>query len=121
MVSRLDNDFGCQSVVERHVQDASYHGRIEIPAVATRSGSRLVLTISNFGGLAVVCVDNPGVWTDAEAAELLDPDDDRLLEPALADLGYVRVPEEPLWRRYDGAADSLRDGDTWWDRFFCYL
>ncbi|MEU8007585.1 hypothetical protein AB0B66_41050 [Catellatospora sp. NPDC049111] len=55
--------------------DASLHGRIEVPAALTATGSRLVVSISNFGGMAVLAVDNPGVWTDEEAAELLQPDD----------------------------------------------
>ena len=58
--------------------------------------------------------------TDAEATLLLlHPDDGRLIDSALADLGYVRVPEEPLWRRYDGA--GMLPDSAWWDRFFCYL
>ena len=120
LAQRLDHGFGCRSLVDRHAEDASFHGRIDIPAPATESGHRLVVVISNFGSLAVVAVDNPGVWTDAEAALLLHPGDGRLIDSALAEFGYVRVPEEPLWRRYDGVGMRL-DGRPWWDRFFCYL
>ncbi|MEU4237489.1 hypothetical protein [Actinoplanes sp. NPDC026619] len=32
------------------------------------------------------------------------------------DLGYTLIPEEPLWRPYDGAGIS----STWWNRYFDY-
>lgn len=38
LIQRLDSDFGCRCDVDRHVEDASFHGRIDIPAVATASG-----------------------------------------------------------------------------------
>lgn len=100
------------------MQDASLHGRIEIPAALTATGSRLVVSISNFRGLAVLAVDNPGVWTDEEAAELLHPDDGDRIGAALADLGYVLIPEGPLWDAYQGAWPGVRN---WWDRLFDYL
>jgi hypothetical protein len=121
LAQRLDTDFGTRCDVDRHVQDASHHGRIEVPAAATASGRRLVLVVSNFGDLAVVTVDNPGCWTDAEAAALLHPDDDRRARAALADLGWVLVPEEPLWRPYDGAVRPPHRPRNWWTRFFDHL
>ncbi|MEO3745186.1 hypothetical protein [Plantactinospora sp. B5E13] len=121
---RLDRDFNCQTDVDQHVQDASFHGRIAIPAAATATGHPLVIVISNFGGLAVLAVDNPGVW-DAEAAgQLLHPDDSTRIRQALDDLGYTLIPEEPLWQRYDGTWDpaTFAPGDaTWWTRYFDYL
>lgn len=53
-VEQLDAAFSCACQADRHVEDASYHGRIEIPAAATATRSRLVIVVSNFGGLAVV-------------------------------------------------------------------
>jgi hypothetical protein len=46
---------------------------------------------------------------------------------ALEDLGYTIVPEEPLWRPYDGTSRwferfySKESPPTWWIRFFDYL
>lgn len=73
LVDRLDTAFSCTCQAERHVEDASYHGRVDIPAAATATGSQLVIVVSNFGGLAVVAVDNPGAWTQEEFTELLGP------------------------------------------------
>jgi hypothetical protein len=66
LVDRLDTAFSCACEAERHVEDASYHGRVEIPAAATATGIRLVIVVSNFGGLAVVAADHPGAWTQEE-------------------------------------------------------
>ncbi len=126
LARRIDADFDGHGSVDRHVQDASFHGRIEIPATATATGHKLVITISNFGGLAVLSIDNPGVWTDAETAELLHPDDARRISDTLTDLGYTLIPEEPLWETYDGVSDLARycpdDGPpSWWIRYFDYL
>ncbi|MFC6015657.1 hypothetical protein ACFP2T_05580 [Plantactinospora solaniradicis] len=124
LAQRLDRDFGRQCEVDRQVQDASFHGRIDIPATATGTLRRLVIVISNFGNLAVIAVDNPGVWTDKEAAQLLHPEDDTRIRRALADLTYTLIPEEPLWQRYNGAwTPDNRPArvDTWWDRYFDYL
>jgi hypothetical protein len=73
LVNRLDAAFSCACQADRHVEDASYHGSIDIPAKATATGSRLVVIVSNFGDLAVVVIDNPGTWTQAEFAERLHP------------------------------------------------
>lgn len=124
LARRLDVAFDCQCSVDRHVQDASLHGSIEIPATATTAATKLIVSISNFGGLAVRSVDNPGAWTNAEAAKLLHPDDAYRIDTALAELGYILIPEEPLWQRYDGVCDPAvfapRDA-TWWVRYFDYL
>jgi hypothetical protein len=124
LAQHLDTAFSCVCRVDRDVQDASLHGRIEIPASATLTGHPLVVNISNFGGLAVLAVDNPGIWTDAETATLLHPADAHRVETALAGLGYTLIPEELLWQPYDGASDPARFGRsevTWWNRYFDYL
>jgi hypothetical protein len=124
LARRLNADFKCECDVDRDVQDASLHGRIDVPAAATATGSPLILSVSNFGDLAVLSVDNPGVWTDAEAADLLQSRDVDRVRAALVDLGYTLVPEEPLWERYDGVWDPSVFGPseaTWWDRYFSYL
>jgi hypothetical protein len=124
LAQRLDADFSCQCRVDRHVQDASLHGRVDIPAAATATGRPLVVLVSNFGGLAVLAVDNPGVWTDAEAGRLLHPDDAHRVHTVLADLGYTVISEEPLWEPYDGVCDPAifsPSKPTWWLRYFDYL
>nr|AGS49731.1 hypothetical protein [uncultured bacterium esnapd14] len=124
LAQRLDTDFGCQCDVDRHVQDASLHGRIDIPASATATGHPLVVLVSNFGGLAVLAVDNPGVWTDAEATELLHTTDRDRVSAALGALGYTLIPEEPLWQTYDGTWEPAvfsPSAGTWWNRYFDYL
>jgi hypothetical protein len=124
LARRLDTDFGCQCRVDRDVQGASLHGRIDLPAAATVSGRPLVVRISNFGGLAVLAIDNPGVHSDTEAARLLHPDDAHRIQTALASLGYTLIPEEPLWQPYDGAWDPavFAPGPaTWWTRYFDYV
>jgi hypothetical protein len=68
--------------------------------------TRLVITVSNFGSLAVVAVDNPGVWSREEFTGLLHPDDAERIYAALGSLGYTVVPEEPLWRALTGAGRS---------------
>jgi hypothetical protein len=126
LVDRLDAAFSCACRAERHVEDASCHGSIEIPAEATATGERLVIVVSNFGGLAVVAIENPGLYTQAEFAELLHPDDAERVRAALGGLGYTIVPEEPLWQPYDGNGPfqqfyPAENPPTWWVRFFDYL
>lgn len=125
LVSRLDSAFSCACEADRYVQDASHHGRIDIPAAATATGSRLVIIVSNFGNLAVVAIDNPGVWDSEDFTGLLHPHDAERVYAALDDLGYTIVPEEPLWKPYDGNASLQRyhreHPPTWWIRFFDYL
>jgi hypothetical protein len=125
LVDRLDGAFSCACKADRHVEDASFHGRVEIPSAATATGSQLVIVVSNFGGLAVVAIDNPGSWNQHEFAELLHPVDADRIYTALNDLGYTIVPEQPLWHPYDGNSalqNYYRDHSaTWWTRFFDYL
>jgi hypothetical protein len=126
LAQRLDTDFGCRCNADRDVQDASLHGRIDIPATATSTGRHLVVLISNFEPLAVRAVDNPGVHNDAEAAQLLHRNDANRIHTALANLGYTLIPEEPFWQPYDGFgtfADRRpnRTPPTWWGRYFDYL
>ena len=124
LVQRLNAGFDCRTKADGDVQDASLHGRVDIPATATATGRTLVVSISNFGNLAVLSVDNPGVWTDAEAADLLDPRDADRVHTALTDLGYILIPEQPLWEPYSGVWDPAVFGPsrpTWWIRYFDYL
>ena len=125
LVDRLDAAFSCRCDADRHVEDASLHARVDIPAAATDSGERLVISVSNVGRLATVSVTNPGVLSDAEFEDLLAPSDASRMYTALDALGYQVVPEEPLWSDYDGpsalTAVDARYGATWWTRYFDYL
>ncbi|UAL29579.1 hypothetical protein K8W59_17820 [Nocardioides rotundus] len=125
LVDRLDAEFSCRCEADRHVEDASLHARLDIPAAATDSGERLVISVSNFGRLATVSVTNPGVWSEAEFEELLAPGDASRIYTVLDALGFHVVPEEPLWSDYDGPSAlpgiDARYRPTWWTRFFDYL
>jgi hypothetical protein len=121
LVQRIDDSFDCRCDVDRNVQDASLHGRIDIPAAATRSGSPLVIGTSNFGDLALMAVDNFDVWSDADTAELLHPDDAHRIRGALADLGYTLIPDDLIYARYDGPSAATAPIRCWFDRYFSYM
>ncbi|MEU6611313.1 hypothetical protein ABZ922_40865 [Streptomyces shenzhenensis] len=59
--ARLANDFATRCVAERDTQDSSEYGRVAVPAEATVCGTRIVVCVSKFGPLALLCADNPGV------------------------------------------------------------
>ncbi|MFK0100173.1 hypothetical protein [Streptomyces sp. NPDC091040] len=123
LVRRLEADFGTSCESERDTQDSSEYGRVRVPAEATAEGTRTVVCVSKFGSLAEVCADNPGAFLGtAEAHEegALDLGDLATVERALADLGYVSVPEELLESDYEGpsALEHFAARPTWWTRFF---
>ncbi|MFC7973973.1 hypothetical protein ACFUT3_01755 [Streptomyces cinereoruber] len=128
LVARLDADFDTRCTADHQVQDASLHARVEVPTEATVCGERIVVSVSNFGSMAVVAAENPGVYSDTEeAAEAgaLDITDLRKVERALTSLGYVLIPERLLTRPYDGLSPlaSYRPGERvdWWARYFDYI
>ena len=124
LVSALDGAFGCACDAERSVQDASLFALVVVPSEATETSERLVVSISSFGPLATVSIVNAGAFDEAEHEALLDPEDARRVHGALDDLGYVVVPEAPLWTLYDGPSQITVDHRfpaTWWIRFFDHL
>ncbi|MFF2651651.1 hypothetical protein [Streptomyces sp. NPDC058045] len=128
LVARLEEDFGTRCTADRQVQDASLHARVEVPAQAAACGERITVSVSNFGSMAVVAAENPGVYSDNEEAVqagALAADDLRRVERAIADLGYVPIPERLLTRPYDGPSPlaRYRPGGRvdWWVRYFDYL
>ncbi|MFI9270086.1 hypothetical protein ACIGXM_05140 [Kitasatospora sp. NPDC052896] len=130
LVARLDAAFATRCLADREAQDASLHGWVEVPADATGSGEPIVVSVSDFGSMAVIAAENPGVHLDtAEAVEAgaLTAEDLATVERVLTELGYVVLPERVLTRPYDGVGVPLisyygedRPCD-WWIRFFDYL
>jgi hypothetical protein len=125
LVAELSHRFGCQLVVDDHVEDATLHATLTVPAIASETGDPLTVYVSNFGNLATITLDNAGAWTQSEFDERVSLKDLALIEAALDLFDYVVVPEEPLWTDYDGPAPirqfDPRFGPTWWTRFFDYL
>ncbi|MCL7377659.1 hypothetical protein [Streptomyces sp. 35G-GA-8] len=123
LVARLEDDFAAPCVSERDTQDSSEYGRVTVPADATVCGTRIVVCVSKFGSLALVCADNPGAFLgtgEAQAEGELDAADLDKVMGTLADLGYAVVPEELLECDYAGPS-QLPWHDrrpSWWDRFF---
>jgi hypothetical protein len=120
LASHLRTAFGaCSSSTG---QDSSFHGDIEVPAVATSGGLIVRVVVSNFGDLAAVTSDEALYRDDAELAELLHPADAARVYGALHDLGYVALRLDPLEEMYNGASAPLRkQGARWWSRYFDYL
>lgn len=126
LATRLDRRFHCSCAVDRHVQDASHHGVIVIPATATASADHITITVSNFGDLAAVTLGNPGSYDEQEEEELFHSDDRHRIEDELHALGYHAVSEHILWVRYDGVSGLASHypperPPAWWIRFFDYL
>ncbi|ALC25708.1 hypothetical protein ABE83_00330 [Streptomyces sp. CFMR 7] len=123
LVGRLEADFGVRCESEHDAQDSSEYGRVRVPAEATVCGTRIVVCVSKFGSLAEICADNPGAFLGTEDAReegALDPGDLATMERALAEFGYVSVPEELLESDYQGptAPECFEGRPTWWARFF---
>lgn len=120
---RLEQRFGCVCEVDRELRPARCHGRIIVPAAATGTPEDVVLTLSNFGNLAVVTLGSPGSYDEDEERELFPAADRRRIEEELALLGYVSVSEHPLWTKYNGISgfEALYPPErppSWWHRFF---
>ncbi len=123
LVARLEGDFAARCTAEQDAQDSSEYGRVVVPAAATMCGTRIVVCVSKFGSLALVCAENPGAFfstADAQAEGELDAADLTKVNRALVDLGYAVVPEELLERDYDGPSQLPWhvQRPSWWHRFF---
>ncbi|MFB7476550.1 hypothetical protein [Kitasatospora sp. NPDC056184] len=123
LVTRLEGDFATSCTAEQDTQDSSEYGRVVVPADATVCGTRIVVCVSKFGSLALVCADNPGAFLgtdEAQAEGELDGADLAKVNRALVELGYEVVAEELMESDYAGPS-RLRDHlqrPTWWHRFF---
>ncbi|WP_433341370.1 hypothetical protein [Streptomyces sp. CA-253872] len=121
LAERLGSAFGTSCAADLDEQDSSAFGRVTVPAAATRAGERIVLCLSAFGRLALVCADNPGAYCgteDARRSGALDPADLRAVAGVLGGLGYVVVPEELVEEAYGGQVRCLSERPTWRDRYF---
>ncbi|MFD5697981.1 hypothetical protein [Streptomyces lasiicapitis] len=124
LTARISAEFSSHCEVDQDIQDSAQYGRLEVPAGSTVCGTRIVVLVSKFKPLAMVAADNPGAFlgtADARSEGELDVGDLEKVEQALADLGFVVMPEELLTVRYDGAACLRFHGSglpSWWDRFF---
>lgn len=127
LVDRLDADFATSCRADRDVQDASLHGRIEIPVQAVGGAAQIVVSVSNFGSMAVISAESPGAYldlTEALADDAITGPDLKTVRRALDELGYRVIPEELLTRPYDGISELGYPPDRqpdWWIRFFDYL
>jgi hypothetical protein len=97
-----------------------------IPAGSTDTGADIAVRVSNFGNLAVYAIERLGAHTDAEREALMSEGDRDRVETALVGSGYVVLPEDVLWRPYDGSNEALRRfyderHPSWFIRFFDYI
>ncbi|GAA2856422.1 hypothetical protein [Paenarthrobacter ilicis] len=124
LVFRLNAAFGSACGADRSVQDATYHAQVIVPAAATATGRNLVVRVSNFGGLAVLTLENPGAYDQEEFDALVHESDIARISKSLDAENYILIPEEPLWRPYDGCVPArvfLPSEPSWWLRYFDYL
>ncbi|ROO90894.1 hypothetical protein EDD29_8635 [Actinocorallia herbida] len=123
LLARLNVAFESLCVSEQDVQDSSEYGRITIPDKATIAGTRIVVCVSKFGSLALICADNPRAYLGTEEAQqegVLDATDLATTRAALTGLGYVVIPEELIENEYEGQTLLRTPGQrvSWWDRYF---
>lgn len=128
LVAAVEARFGCVCTVDAglNVQDASYLGQLEIPASATATETEIFVRVSNFGGLALLGAERPGVYDDEETRILIAYADWWNVLEVLTNHGYVVLLEDALSRPYDGTNDAVRHAypthpATWFDRYFDYL
>ncbi|TXS44231.1 hypothetical protein [Streptomyces sp. OR43] len=123
LVTRLESDFAARCTAERDTQDSSEYGRVVVPEDGAICGTRIVVCVSKFGSLALICADNPGAFfgtDDAQTEGKLDAAGLAKVNRALVELGYVVVAEELLESDYDGPSRLPWhvQRPTWWHRFF---
>lgn len=69
-------------------------------------------------------LENPGAYNQQELDSLLHEKDVARISKSLDEEKYVLIPEEPLWKLYDGCVPPrvfLPNKPTWWLRYFDYL
>ncbi|GAB3216283.1 hypothetical protein GCM10027586_07880 [Kineococcus gypseus] len=124
LVLDLEAAFAHRCEVHRRFQDASHHGVVIVPAQATATGEPLLLVVSNFADMVVCALGNTGQRSDEQTDALVDARNAERVRGALAHLGYLLVPEDPLWQPYDGDGPlgfGGGEGRTWYERYFSHL
>ncbi|MEU9033387.1 hypothetical protein AB0D45_00455 [Streptomyces sp. NPDC048352] len=116
----IDQAFDCACSVDRGVQDASFHGDIVIPAIATKSRDLVVVRFSNFGSLITAGAGGVRADTPEPAGGLHDEDRSRIKAAAEA-LDCVWMPRHLLRKRYGGSTEMDDWQRLWWHRFFDYM
>ncbi len=107
-----------------HAQDSACFGSVAVPGEATRTHQNrtrkhpyLQVSVSRFGRLATYASRSR-----QHPAPAVHPDDRQRIEQAIADAGYVHVPDHVLYSPYDGPNTwALEPTATWYSRFFDYL
>ncbi|MFE3270352.1 hypothetical protein [Streptomyces sp. NPDC059215] len=123
LVARLESDFGVPCMAEQDTQDSSEYGRATVPAEVTTCGTRIVVCVSKFGSVALVCAENPGAFLGTQEAQdegELDAADLASVDRAVVELGFTVLPEQLVDSDQDGPSRAHLYGQrpTWWDRFF---
>jgi hypothetical protein len=125
LAERVSEAYGCPCD-QGLMQDSAGFGSIGIPAEASRSRTKrtriplpLLVSVSKFGGLATYGPPS----TPSGQVPYVHPDDRQRIEDALAELGYLLVPEHILATPYDGPNGWAFDqaSATWFTRFFDYI
>lgn len=62
----LEGGFAAGCTAERDTQDSGEYGRVVVPAEATVCETRIVVCLSKFDSLALICPDNPGAFDRVE-------------------------------------------------------
>ncbi|WIX80194.1 hypothetical protein QRX50_05240 [Amycolatopsis carbonis] len=98
-------------------------GRFERPTspAIRRSRTATTTTPPGAGSSRSPAPCNPGAYDSEERDVFFEAEDRRLVETALADLGYRLIDEPETWEPYDGVNTALRPEITWGGRFFDYL
>ncbi|MYW19258.1 hypothetical protein GT039_27685 [Streptomyces sp. SID2955] len=120
LAADIDQAFDCTCSVDRGVQDASFHGDIVIPAIATKSSDLVVVRFSNFASLITAGAGGVRADTAEPADELHDEDRIRIKAAAVA-LDCIWMPRHVLKKRYDGPTEMDDWQQLWWHRFFDYM
>ncbi|MEV0281196.1 hypothetical protein AB0I22_33085 [Streptomyces sp. NPDC050610] len=120
LAADIGEAFDCTYSVVRGIQDASFHGNIVIPTIATKSDSFVVIRFSNFGSLITAGAGDISADTAEPADGLHDEDRSRIKAAAVA-LDCLWMPRHILRKRYDGPTVMDDWQHLWWHRFFHYM
>lgn len=84
----LEGGFAAGCTAERDTQDSGEYGRVVVPAEATVCETRIVVCLSKFDSLALICPDNPGAFDRVEDVGSVTPDSRWPGGAAVGELGW---------------------------------